>query len=112
LQPDFIHGVFWGMYRTPEAERDWPKIREALAWCARNFGLLDRALAERPFLGGDALGLADIAAGSLLFRYLTLEIERPRLPNVERWYARLKERAAYREHVMVDYSEMRGRLAF
>jgi glutathione S-transferase len=112
LQPDFINGVFWGMYRTPEAQRDWPRIRDALACCARNFGLLDRALTERPFLGGDSLGLADIPAGSLLFRYFSLDIERPGLPNVEGWYARLKERAAFREHVMVDYSELRERLAF
>ena len=29
LQPDFLMGVFWGFYRTPEAQRDWPAIRNS-----------------------------------------------------------------------------------
>ena len=64
LQPDFLIGVFWGFYRTPEAERNWPAIRDKVARCARHFQLLDRLLAGRPFLAGDALSLADIPAGS------------------------------------------------
>ena len=31
LQPDFLMGVFWGYYRTPESQRDWPAIRKSLA---------------------------------------------------------------------------------
>jgi glutathione S-transferase len=33
LQPDFLIGVFWGFYRTPEDKRNWPAIRAALARC-------------------------------------------------------------------------------
>jgi glutathione S-transferase len=36
-------------------------------------------LEGRPFLLGDALTLADITAGTSLYRYFELEIERPRL---------------------------------
>ncbi|MEQ8334049.1 glutathione S-transferase [Nisaea sp.] len=28
LQPAFLTGIFWGYYRTPEAQRDWPTIRQ------------------------------------------------------------------------------------
>jgi glutathione S-transferase len=31
---------------------------------------------------------------------------------VRAWYARLCERPAYREHVMISFEELRGRLAF
>jgi glutathione S-transferase len=31
---------------------------------------------------------------------------------VEAWYQRLAARPAYREHVMVPFAELRGRLAF
>ena len=31
LQPAFIGGVFWNFYRTPEAERNWPAIRQGIA---------------------------------------------------------------------------------
>jgi glutathione S-transferase len=72
--------------------------------------LLDGVLAHRRFLGGDALTLADFPAGTSLYRYFELEIERPSVPNVEAWYRRLCERDAYREHVMVPFAELRGRL--
>jgi len=29
LQPDFLTGVFWGFYRTPEDKRNWPAINAA-----------------------------------------------------------------------------------
>ena len=112
LQPAFLTGVFWGWYRTPEAQRDARAVETALAACARHFELLDKVLADRPFLGGDTPSLADIPAGTHLYRYYELEIDRPATPNVEAWYARLRERPAYREHVMIPFGEMKGRLAY
>jgi glutathione S-transferase len=112
LQPAFLTGIFWGYFRTPEAERDGPAIRNSLALCADYFGLLDTILADRPFLLGDRLTLADIPAGTSLYRYFELDIERPTLPNLEAWYRRLRERPAYREHVMIPFDELRGRLAY
>lgn len=112
LQPDFLTGVFWGFYRTPDDHRNWPAIRENIARCARHVQLLDSALEGREFLGGDTLTLADVPAGTALYRYFELDIERPRAPRVEAWYRRLQERPAYLEHVMVPFGELRGRLAY
>lgn len=112
FQVDFLTGVFWGLYRTPEPQRDWAAIRGALARCAEHTQILDKALAARPFLAGDALTLADIAVGSLMFRYFTLDIERPVQRNLQSWYHRLADRPAYRENVMVPYDDLFGRLAF
>jgi glutathione S-transferase len=110
LQPDFLMGVFWGFYRTPEPQRNWPLIRDHVARCDRHFRLLDTILADRPFLCGRSLTLADIPAGTSLYRYFELDIERPSVPNVEAWYRRLQDRKAYREHVMVPFGELHGRL--
>jgi glutathione S-transferase len=112
LQPDFLNGVFWGFYRTPEANRNLPAIASKVRACAQHFQLLDRILADRPFLCGDDLTLADIPAGTLLYRYFEIDIERPSVPNVEAWYRRLQERPAYREHVMVPFGELYGRLEY
>lgn len=112
LQPDFLTGVFWGFYRTPEPQRDWPAIRKSLERCNKHFQLLDQILANQPFLGGNTMTLADIPAGAILYRYFELEIERPIIPHVEAWYKRLQERPAYREHVMVSFSEMKGQLNY
>jgi len=110
LQPDFLMGVFWGYYRTPESQRDWPAIRKNLARCAGHFRLLDEVLAARPFLAGARFSLADIPAGTSLYRYFELDIECPNVPNVTAWYQRLRERPAYRQHVMIPFAELRGRL--
>jgi glutathione S-transferase len=112
LQPDFLNGVFWAYYRTPKAQRDWPAIRSSLARCAEHFRLLEGILATRPFLMGDQLTLADIPAGTSLYRYFELDIERPLLPHVVAWYERLQQCPAYRGHVMIPFEELRGRLDY
>jgi glutathione S-transferase len=73
---------------------------------------LDRLLDGRSFLLGDEFSLADITAGTSLYRYFELDIERPPLPHLERWYRTLQERAAFRSHVMIPFEELRGRLLY
>jgi glutathione S-transferase len=109
LQPDFLIGVFWGFFRTPEDKRNWPAIRAALARCARDFEKLDRLLEDRSCFVGDGVSRADIT-GTSLYRYFELEIERPQLRQVERWYRMLQERPAFSDHVIIPFEELRGRL--
>lgn len=112
LQPAFTGGVFWNFYRTPEAQRNWPLIRQGIARTTILFRLLDRHLDGRDFLAGNSLTFGDIPAATQLYRYFSLAIDRPSLPNVEAWYARLQEREAYRTHVMVPFDDLYGRLTF
>ena len=60
----------------------------------------------------DRLTMADIPCGAPLYRYFNLPIERETLPNLERWYALLTQRAPYQRAIMVSFEELRGRLAF
>jgi glutathione S-transferase len=127
LQPAFLTGVFWNFYRTPEAQRNWKLIRENLDLCGRYFRLLDDVLRTRPFLAGDEFTLADIPAGTCLYRYFELDIERIanerianeriageplEIPRVESWYARLRQRPAYRQHVMIHFEDLYWRLEY
>jgi len=73
LQPDFLMGVFWGYYRTPKAQGDWPAISRSLDRCAEHSRLLDSVLATRPFLTGDQLSLPEIPIGTSLYRYFELD---------------------------------------
>lgn len=93
--------VFWGLIRTPEAERNTAAIEAAAARMVPNWRILDAHLEDRPYVLGDALTIGDIAVGAAAHRYLNLPLERPSLPSVEAYYDRLKERPAYREHVML-----------
>jgi glutathione S-transferase len=112
LQPDFLTGVFWGFYRTPQAQRNMPAVEDKVRRCAAHFQLLDQILADRPFLLGDHLSLADIPTGTHLYRYFGVDITRPPVPNVERWYRALQARPAYRAHVMVPFGDLYGRLDY
>ena len=104
--------LFWGYWRTSEAQRDAARNAQQLARCRVYMRTLDAALAGRRFLLGDSLSLADVPAGALMFRYANLGVTDALLPNVARWYEALCERDAYRAHVMLPFAELKGRLAF
>ena len=93
--------VFWGLVRTPEAERDHDAINAGIERGYTVWGMLDRHLAERPFVAGDALTMGDIPIGPQAHRWLNLVEERPPMPNLEAWYRRLTERPAFRKNVMI-----------
>ena len=111
FQPEMI-GLFVSHWRTPEDQRNPNAIRNFQQRSERSLRLLDQELGKRAYIAGDALSLADIAAGVHLYRYYTMGTPYPTLPNVEAWYQRLQRRPAYREHVMISYDELRGRLTF
>lgn len=110
LQRDFIQ-LFWAFYRTPVEQHDHELLATLTATCAKDFKHLDKLLGNQPTITGGALTYGDIPIATQFYRYFTLEIERPSVPNVEAWYERLKSNSAYAEHVMVPYEELRARLA-
>jgi glutathione S-transferase len=93
--------VVWGLIRTPEAKRDHGAIDAAVTRLGGTWRVLEAQLAGRRFVGGDRLTIGDIPVGASCYRYFGLPIERPSLPNLEAWYERLKQRPAFREHVML-----------
>lgn len=107
LYGDIISTIFWGLIRTPAAERNHAAVAVSVKRAGERLAILDQHLAGRAYILGEAMTMADIPAGALMYRYFTLPIDRPRLPNVEAWYQRLAGRTAYREHVMQDYSSLK-----
>jgi glutathione S-transferase len=93
--------VFWGLVRTPEAERDHAAIEAAAGRLGGLWRRLDNHLAGRRFVAGDHFTMGDIPVGATCYRYYQLAIERPKLAAIEAWYGRLQERAPYRTHVML-----------
>jgi glutathione S-transferase len=79
------------------------RITQSIETCAHSFAQLEAQLMGRDFICGDSLTVADIVIGAMMYRYMTLPIERPTLPAMQAWYARLCERPAYQKHVMIEY---------
>lgn len=108
FQPAWV-GLFWTFVRTPASKRDPAIIADHLKATIKAFRVLDDRLAEVPFLAGENLTYADIAAGAALYRWTTMEIERPELPNVEAWHERLLERPAFVKGVCISYADLVAR---
>ncbi|MDA1098518.1 MAG: glutathione S-transferase family protein [Proteobacteria bacterium] len=101
FQQPAITPAFWGLIRTPEADRDMAAIHAASKETAALQGIVDRHLQGRDFMAGKHLTLADIPVGAMTYRWYGLEVEHPNYPNLRAWYDRLTQRPAYREHVML-----------
>lgn len=102
--------IFWRVVRTPPARRDPAAIAAGIAGLTKFLAIADQRLGRHPYLAAQHFTLADIQFGHVLYRYHDIDIERPDLPNLLRYYQMLCERPAYREHVMVSYEELRDTL--
>jgi glutathione S-transferase len=92
-----LRDAFWQLIRTPLPERQAAVIDASVRRCEPLLAILDEALAGKSFLTGDSFTMADIPVGCTVHRWFGLPIERIGRPNVERWYARLKQRPAARQ---------------
>lgn len=93
--------LFWALIRTPPEKRNREEIAVHHRQCIESLAVLDAALAGRDHVAGEQLTIGDIAAGASVHRWFGLPVERPPMPNLERYFARLSERPAYRETVMI-----------
>ena len=100
--------LFHQVIKLPPSKRSPDKRLSILNNLTDTLSIFDAALEGRTFILGDQLTMGDIPTGAFLFRYFTLDIERPRFANLERYYGDLTNRAAYRNAVMVDYNSLRG----
>ncbi len=101
-----MHAGFWGLIRTPENERDAAAILASAAKTGALLAMLDRELAGSEFVCGSEPTLADICVGIHTYRWFGMRWDsvgftRPDLVNLARWYAKLTERPAYRDVVMI-----------
>jgi glutathione S-transferase len=97
----FLHICFWGLIRTPEADRDMPAIERAARDLGETWRLFEAHLQQRTYVLGDRLTMGDVPLGCAFYRYVNLPIDRPSLPAIEAWYGRLQERTPFRKHVMI-----------
>ena len=93
--------VFMGRVRRSPAHQDPAALRAGEALWARHMRILDEQLARGgPYVCGDCFTLADVVLGLSEQRWrLTPLDERPALPALDAWRARLAERPAHRRHV-------------
>jgi glutathione S-transferase len=94
-----MRDVFWGLIRTPPEKRNAQAIEEGIRQSHALAALLDMALADRPYVAGQAFTMGDIPIGCEVQRYMRVPIERPALPNLQAWFERLRQRPPFLQHV-------------
>jgi glutathione S-transferase len=85
--------------RTPAERRDAAAAARSVKATERLLDLLDFHLATRDYMTGDRLTIADIPIGCELHRWFGLPADlyaRPAWPNLERYFAALRDRPAAR----------------
>jgi glutathione S-transferase len=87
--------AFWGLIRTPEAERNMKAIEASIAATHPLIAILDRELEGKKYLVGDRPTIGDLALVPVIFRWLNMPIMRPPAPNVEAWVARCLARPGW-----------------
>jgi len=93
--------LFWHLVRTPADQRDDKAMEDSRLKTAEILQYLDAHLKNRAYIAGDALTMGDIPMGCALQRWMTLPIDHPEMPNLERWYDALTGRPAYKKIVML-----------
>jgi glutathione S-transferase len=94
-----IHGLFWGLVRTPPEKRDHDDIADSKARTIRAAGMLEAQLAKTKFLAGDEFSYGDIPAGIQIYRFISLAPDRPKMESLDRWYAAISSRPAFKQHI-------------
>ncbi len=94
-----ITPVFWGLIRTPEDKRDMAAIKAGQDKTVAAMQIMDAQLGKTKFMAGDAFSYGDIPVGVMCYRYMQLVPDRPATPNLDRWYAAISGRKAFKSHV-------------
>lgn len=103
LYADAQRDAFLGCVRGGKDGSD-PVVAKSAETCAALMAMLDDRLARTPFLTGTAFGIADIPMGTYAHTWFSLPIERPRLPHVEAWMDRLRQRPGFQTIAAVPFT--------
>lgn len=96
-----ITPVFWGLIRTPPEQRDAKAIATGKEKTVAAAQIMDAQLGKTAYLAGNDFSYGDIPVGIMIYRYMQLIPERPATPNLDRWYAAISARAAFKAQVAV-----------
>ncbi len=94
-----ITPAFWGLIRTAPEKRDVAAIKASQEKTVTAMLMLEGQLAKTPFVAGPAFSYGDIPVGVMCYRYRQLVPERPKTPNLDRWYDAISKRKAFQDQV-------------
>lgn len=100
----YIKAMMGLLVRTPAEQRDPARVEELKQSLNRLIAMLNDDLAQRDYIAGDTFSIADMALAPLLYPWREVCHDRPDFPHIERWFARIETRPAYRGIVALPVS--------
>ncbi len=94
-----ITPAFWGLIRTPPEKRDHAAINASQEKTTAAMQLLDGQLGNTEYVAGPSFSYGDIPVGVMCYRYRQLVPDRPKTPNLDRWFGAISARQAFKDHV-------------
>ncbi len=98
-----MRGLIHAMFNPTPEQRDPAAAAPMVDTAIAHWAILDGQLDGRAFVLGPEFTMADIPMGAYALRWFEMDIARPAMPDLEAWYARLRDREAYRTHVMAPF---------
>jgi len=96
-----LRDAFLHLIRTPADRRQTSLVEESVRRTEPLLAVLDRALAEQAYIGGDSFTMADIPLACTVHRWLGLPITRIPHPYVDKWFESVRNRSAAREALVL-----------
>jgi glutathione S-transferase len=92
--------LFWGYIRTSAADRNAAQLAAAASEVEKLWRVIDTHLTNRDYLEGNTFTLADLVLAAYARRWFGIaELARPALPELERWYIGITQRAGFQRYV-------------
>ncbi len=98
-----MRGLIHALFNPPPEHRDAAAAAPMVETATTHWTILDAHLDGRDYVLGPEFTMADIPMGAYALRWFEMDIARPAMPRLEAWYARLRDRDAYRTHVMAPF---------
>ncbi|MGH1466382.1 MAG: glutathione S-transferase family protein [Cognatishimia sp.] len=93
--------VFLQLIRTPSNEMDQQVLDAAFVRCCHYWSIVNQHLAANDYMLGEKICMADIPVGCSAYRWFSLDLMRPDMPHLNRWFETLCARQAFRTHVQL-----------
>ncbi len=98
LEP-VLHILVMELVRLAADQRSEKNVAVACDTILPWLQLLDRHLADRPYVAGAGFTIGDIPPGAAVYRWYCFGQPCPALPQLAAWLKRLGEREAFRRHI-------------
>jgi len=94
-----VHALVMHLERLPADQRSADTVEASRRDVVRKLDLMEAQLGRARYFAADAFTIGDIPLAISTQRFFHFGLERPHLPRVAQWLARLGEREGFRKHV-------------